>query len=679
MILLSTSDFIEKGGWFVDAQFMDQMGSPYLLAHGLGRPVEDAVGRVALPVSATRDASGTVGTWRVWVRTRDWVSPQGPGRFVVKIGEWTSKELGVGRGDWHWEDCGVVDLRSVAGSVGSVRGVRSVRGVGGVRGGEWEIEIRLHDLTGFDARCAAIALTAPDEDINNLLHTLNPSHFSNPSNPSNLSHPSNLSYDFAVVGGGYAGMCAAVAAARRGVKTILIQDRPVLGGNASSEVRVGPIGQLGLGPFPGLSGLPYELMVVTKGKGTTSGGLRPIPDNRKINEWVGKEKNLTVLLSTRCVGVRCEGFERCEGCEKCEGCERWVGEVEVFDVESGERKWIRAKMFADCTGDARLAELAGAVIRTEPEKGESIEGGYGSTNFWTTRWTEEETTFPACPWALKITEENWQVNRPKFFVEGDYPYAAGWNWESGFDKDAVRDGEWIRDHNLRAAFGMWDYLKNRAPDKDRYAKAEMDWLGVVLGKRAARRIEGDYVLTEQDLVEHRVYSDGVVPTTWFLDLHFPHPMNAMHFPEGAFRSMAFDDPKYAELCPNRKGRQVRIAPYPIPYRCFYSKNIGNLFMAGKDISCSHVAMSSVRVENTTAMMGALVGESAALCLHRGWSPRELGERHFDALSDRLIHIRLSKLAKRGRRIAQARTSLKGEIKYWLRPAWRMIKRSIGRN
>ena len=878
MILLGTSDFIERGGWFVDAQFMDQMGSPYLLAHGLGRPVEDAVVRVRCEKCERCEK-------RVWVRTRDWVSPQGPGRFVVKIGDWTSKELGVGRGDWHWEDCGVVDLKCDGELKKCERCERCEKCEKCERCG---IEIRLHDLTGFDARCAAIALTAPNEDINNFSH---PSHFSN------LSH---FSYDFAVVGGGYAGMCAAVAAARRGVKTVLIQDRPVLGGNASSEVRVGPIGQLGLGPFPGLSGLPYELMVVTKGKGRTSGGLRPIPDDRKINEWIAQEKNLTVMLSTRCIAAKVErqgkecrrelasrkidewmtgvsgdsfaaalrelveekaaageyrfrkdgerelalsaarrffdefarkiirlsdgrcvyfapdarakgrnggDLSRCwaeyafhavsNGGGRVAGKqynERWYnshkavnlnqivetlrleqcfvrlrkdarsdsilfagrllsgmafdvvtrldefGNVEanltevtfeattrsekklprlvplveavqtvvhhqttagsnplngnilsnsrrvdnggtdfltsivVHDIERGEQREVRAKLFADCTGDARLAELAGAAIRTEPEQGESIEGGYGSTNFWTTRWTEEETTFPPCPWALKVTEENWQVNRPKFFVEGNYPYAAGWNWESGFDKDAVKDGEWIRDYNLRAAYGMWNYLKNRAPDKDHYAKAEMDWLAYVLGKRAARRIEGDYVLTEKDLVEHRVYSDGVVPTTWFLDLHFPHPMNVRHFPEGAFRSMAFDDPKYAELCPDRKGRQVKIAPYPIPYRCFYSKNIGNLFMAGKDISCTHVAMSSVRVENTTAMMGVLVGESAALCLRRDWTPRELGRDHFDALADRLNGVRLTKLAKQGRCVYQHRNGIKNEIKYWLRPLYHFIVR-----
>lgn len=625
--------FAVTGGWCVDAQSMDQMGSPYLLAHGLGVPVADATGTLRVE---------KVEQLRVWVRTRDWVSPQGPGRFVVKIGDWTSKELGVGRGDWHWEDCGVVDL-----PVG-------------------EVEIRLHDLTGFDGRCAGIALTGVDQP------PPNEDALSGGRGAMGTSHPTET-YDFVVVGGGYAGMCAAVAAARKGVKVALVQDRPVWGGNASSEVRVGPIGGLGLAPFPGLSGLPYELMVVTRGEGKTSGGLRPKPDDRKIEEWIGSERNLTVLLNARCIDAQCEKAK-----SEVEG-ERRIVSITVYDVKKDEVRTIRAKLFADCTGDAILAGLAGATLRTEPETGESIEGGYGSTNFWTTRWTDRETSFPACPWALPITEENWQVNRPRFFVEGDYPYVAGWNWESGFDKDAVKDGEWIRDHNLRAAYGMWDYLKNRAPDKQKYAKAEMDWLAHVLGKRAARRIEGDYVLTEKDLTEHRVYSDGVVPTTWFLDLHFPHPTNARHFPEGAFRSMAYDDPKYAELCPTRKGRLVRIEPYPIPYRCFYSKDIANLFMAGKDISCTHVAMSSVRVENTTAQMGVLVGESAALCLCRGWTPRELGKTHFDTLSDRLRNIRLTALAKRGRRIYQHREGLKGELRFWVARAHRVLRQIRPKN
>lgn len=616
MVFVSIEEFSCKGGWFVDSQFMDQMGSPYLLAHGLGKPVEDAIAKVVMDD----------GEHRMWVKTRDWVSPYGPGRFVIKIGDWTSKELGVGNGEWHWDDCGIIP--SVCG----------------------EVEVRLHDLSGFDGRCAAIAFT----DVDEVMTDEKVEEYKR-----NTCIVEKEEFDFVVVGGGYAGMCAAVSAARRGVKIALIQDRPVLGGNASSEVRVGPIGKLGLKPYPKLSNLAYELVEVTTSEGVTSGGLRPKPNDMAIEKWVRGEKNLTMHLSARCVGARVENGV--------------ITQIDVEDITSNRRFEITAKFFADCTGDAILAELAGAEMRTKPEIEETLKGDYGSTNFWTTRWTKGSTSFPTCLWALQINEENWQINRPKFFVEGNYPYAAGWNWEGGFGKDQVKDAEWIRDYNFRAAYGMWDYLKNKASDKVRYANAEMDWLGYVLGKRAARRIVGDYVLNEKDLTEHRVYSDGVVTATWFLDLHFPHPMNAKWFPEGAFRSMAYDDPMYEQLGDASKGHQVKIEPYPIPYRCFYSKNINNLFMAGKDISCTHVGMSAVRVENTTAMMGTLVGEAASLCILFNWSPRELGEMHFGALSDQLHNLKMTALSKRGRRRYQHRIGIKNEIKYWLRPIWHLLK------
>ena len=636
-----TVRFLERGGWLLDTQSMDQMGSPYLLAHGLGKPVEDAVLRNVRMFECLNGRKQV----RVWVRTRDWVSPQGPGRFVVKIGDWTSKELGIGSGEWHWEDCGLVDLP------------------------DGEVEIRLHDLTGFDGRCAGIALTEPDQPAPNEDALFGGCGTMGTSRPVET-------YDFVVVGGGYAGMCAAVAAARKGVKVALVQDRPVWGGNASSEVRVGPIGGLGLKPFPANSDLAYELKELTHVDGErTSGGLRPIVDNAKLDEWLKAEKNLTTFACTKMVEARTE-------CLEC--AHRRITSIVCQCWRTGERIELAAQHFADCTGDGTLAVLAGAEYREQPETknetGEELategssKGGYGSTNFWTTRWTDRETTFPSCPWALQIDETNWQVNRPKFSVEGDLPYAAGWNWESGFDRNPFTDAEQIRDYNLRAAYGMWDYLKNKSPDRDKYAKAEMDWLGFVLGKRAARRIVGDYVLCEQDLTQHREQPDGVVTTTWFLDLHFPHPTNAAAFPEGAFRSMAYDDPMYAQLAPQGNGRQIGIAPYAIPFRCFYSRNVENLWMAGKDISCTHVAMSSVRVENTTAQMGAMVGRAVSVCVKNGWSPRQLGEGHFGELAGILKRPgKLTRLAKRG----QGRIGVKGEVMYWLRVGYHKFKKLVG--
>lgn len=627
MVLVDVLTFDLCGGWVADGD--------WLLAHGMGVPVEDAVGAV---VSENCDAD-----CRMWVKTRDWVAPSGPGRFQVFVnGVAADQVFGVGSGEWGWVDGGIVKLR------------------------KGRNEVRLHDLTGFDGRCGGIAFAPTVSTMVDVEQAWAERE------ARQLRGREAHDFDFVVIGGGYAGMCAAVAAARDGVKTAIVQDRPVWGGNASSEVRVGPIGGLGLEPFPHNSDLAYELVELTHVKGkSTSGGLRPVIDDGKLANWLAQEHCLATFISTRCVGCEKDGDA--------------ISSVVCKQLRSGKYIELRAKHFADCSGDAVLASLSGAEYRDKPETkaetGEELatdgesKGGYGSTNFWTTRWTDKPTTFPSCPWALNITDENWQVNRPKFFVEGDYPYAAGWNWESGFDKDPIKDAEWIRDYNLRAAYGMWDYLKNKSPEKERYVKAEMDWLGFVLGKRAARRIVGDYILCEQDLTQHRVYDDGVVTTTWFLDLHFPHPMNVRHFPEGAFRSMAYDDPKYLELAPHGKGRQITIKPYPIPFRCFYSKNVKNLWMAGKDISCTHVAMSSVRVMNTTAQMGTMVGRAVALCFEHGWMPKELGDRYFKTLADSLKCKRLfSKLGKKGKRRNQGRIGLRGELKYWLRPLVRMFRK-----
>ena len=621
-MIVETLTFKDKGGWLCD--------DGYLLAHGLGRPVEDAI----TTITVSDKCQSLTSTFNLRIKTRDWVSPYGAGMFEVMVNSKAYGPFGKGNGEWHWEDAGEVELK---------RGKN---------------EIRLHDLTGFEGRCAAIELVWVRDGGAQCREECIESR-------TGSAVGLELVAELVVVGGGYAGMCAAVAAARRGVKTVLVQDRPVWGGNASSEVRVGPIGGLGLGPFPKNSDLAYELLELTHVEGkSTSGGLRPKIDDAMLDAWLAAEVNLTTFKCCKIEGVKLNGKSEISSV---------IGKV----WRSGEEIEIHGKQFVDATGDAVLARLAGAEVRTVPEEDESLKGGYGSTNFWTTRWTDHEVKFPSCPWALQINETNWQVNRPKFFVEGDYPYVAGWNWESGFDKDAVLDAEAIRDLNFRAAYGMWDYLKNKAPDRAKYTKAEMDWMAHVLGKRAAVRIVGDYVLNERDLVEHREYDDGVVVTTWFLDLHAPHPMNERAFPGESFRSIAYDDPKYHELVPNGTGRQIKIEPYAIPYRCFYSKDIANLWMAGKDISCTHVAMSSVRVENTTAQMGTMVGRAAVVCLQKGYTPRELGAEHFDDLKVALCAGSLSKLAKEGKRRYQGRNTLKGEIKYWLRPIVRPIKRILG--
>ena len=628
--LLEAEAFSQKGGWVVDQQFVDQMGSPYLLAHGLGVPVADAV------TILTNDVGSM--TKRMFVRTRDWVSPLGPGRFCVKINGIEGYELGQGVGTWGWIDAGSVTLQ---------HGVN---------------EIRLHDHTGFEGRIDALAFVDESEGFSsNIVEELERLRA--------IRHVpiTTNRFDFVVVGGGYAGMCAAVAASRLGVKTALVQDRPVFGGNASSEVRVGPIGKMGLPPYPRNSDLAFELWEIAKGDGTKmSGGVRPKPDDNRIQRWLEAERNLTLYSSTRAV--------------MAERCGNRVISIVGQHIESGTCICLAARYFADCTGDGWLADRIGAEYRTAPETHEETgeyfakrrDGGqtgrYGSTNFWLTRWTERPVGFPDCPWALRIEDEDAAIIGNNKSLAGDYPFAAAWNWESGIDRDAIAEGEYIRDYNFRAAYGMWDYLKNRSADKEHYAKAEISWMGYVLGKRSARRIVGDYVLTEQDLVEHRVYGDGVVTTSWYLDMHFPDPRNAARFEEGPFLSTAYDVKGVENVVTNMVGSQVVIEPYPIPYRCFYSKNIENLWMAGKNISCTFVAMSSVRVENTTAQMGQLVGEAISLCHAKGCSPRELGEKYFEELKSLLENPwNETELARKGRYLYQGRTSL------WLHVRWYLSK------
>lgn len=648
-VLIEAESFTELGGWVVDQQFMDQMGSPFLLAHGLGRPVSDAIERV-------RDGRLT-GKWKLWVRTRDWVSPRGPGSFVVQIFKndgdlpekiLETKILGVGNGEWHWEDCGSVVIP------------------------QGDLEVRLHDLTGFEGRCDALMFVPADADAKPEAEWDDWAW-----RRKLLGLPDEImekEFDFVVVGGGYAGLCAAVAAARSGIKTAIVQDRPVFGGNASSEVRVGPIGRLGLPPFPRNSDLAYELVELTRGNGETSGGVRPPPDDARVAKWLAEEDNLTCLISCRGTEVEKVGST--------------IRSVVVRDVRHGDETRLVAKLFCDATGDGWLARAAGAEVRVVPESreetGETLaprrvaksNGGYGATNYWLTRWADGETTFPACPWAILIEEDFADVGGGKSTVRGDYPYAAGWNWESGINIDNVASGEAIRDYNFRAAYGMWDYLKNKSSDRARYAKAEMSWMAYVLGKRAAGRIVGDYVLCEQDLAQHRLYPDGVVTTTWYLDMHFPHPRNSRHFPGSEFRSLAYDDPNFEqEKTADMAGCYTPIKPYPIPYRCFYAKDITNLFMAGKDISCTHVAMASVRVENTVAQMGQVVGLAAALCVMNAWTPRKLGESHFKVLARRLRNpwpqTRLC-------RLGQGRRTVGNEIHYRMRRLYHRFKRLVGR-
>jgi len=596
-VLVEAEGFADVGGWVVDQQSMDVMGSPYLLAHGLGEPVARASTWVRFPAA---------GAYKVWVRTRDWVAPSGPGQFRVRVdGQAIAKIFGVGGdGKWQWHDGGEVV----------------------VRGGSLAVE--LEDLTGFEGRCDAMlfAQDAPKDyrppNAGPELAEFRRRLLRLPDQPSDGGH-----YDLVVVGGGYAGSCAAIAGGRLGLRVALVQDRPVLGGNASSEVRIAPIGGLGLPPYPRNGDIVKEILSGSGGA-AGSGGLRARPNDAHLLEMVKAESNVSLFLQWHVVAVRRDGGP--------------IRAVVAKNIRTSEEKVFRGALFADCTGDGTVGLLAGADWRMgregRDETGEPLAPSkaddllLGGTNLWIARPTGRRTTFPACPWALDIRDRShFEVSTPKYPpVFQEYAYVGGWNWESGFRQNQVVEAEAVRDHNFRAIYGTWDFLKNRSPDREKYATARLEWVAWLLGKRETRRLLGDLILTQQDMTAPKIYPDGCVTATWYFDAHFPHPDNTKHFPGREFRSLAYDDPNIRRLqTPDMPGSLTQIRPYPIPYRCLYSRNVPNLFMAGRNISVTHVALLPVRTMNTTGMMGTVVGRAAALCRKRGVEPRALYQKHWD--------------------------------------------------
>ncbi len=592
-VFFEAENFDSLGGWVTDQQFMDRMGSPFLLAHGIGRPVTDAVTKAAIPA----------GSWRLWVRTRDWVAPQGPGRFEVLANGAKLGEFGKGGdGSWCWWKGGAFESKGES------------------------VELRLHDLTGFEGRVDALVfLPEKVEPPKTFDRAWRASLLGFAPVPKVVGH-----YDFVVVGGGYAGMCAAVAAARLGVRTALVQDRPVFGGNGSSEVRIPPLGKCGDDRFPRNADLMKELAaLVPKHQGEACGD-RYLPKDSAFAGWLKAETNLVVYAPHRGVAARTEPDGR-------------IASVVIRNVRTGEDVVLEGSFFADCTGDGTLAMQAGAETRWDAEDrektGEELSppkgqrrraGGLGSTNQWYARDTKEKHDFPECPWALTITKDDEALVGAE--VGKDWIHSGGWNWESGFYKDPVLEGEAIRDHNFRAIYGLWDYLKHRSPFSAKYANAEIYWLGFVMGKRDGHRVVGDHMLTANEIASGRVFADGVVNTTWYLDLHFPHPVVGRKFPGEEFRAYAYDDWGWKNLRDkNWVGWNTPIRDYPIPFRCFYSRDVQNLFMAGKTISGTYAALSSYRVENTTGMMGTVVGRAAALCVKARCTPRVLGRDKLEVL------------------------------------------------
>jgi hypothetical protein len=568
LVLIEAESFASAGGWVLDQQFTDRMGSCMLLAHGMGAPVADATTEIAIAMA---------GKYRVWVRTRDWAAQWGaksaPGRFQVAVnGEPLVPVFGTEGGRWHWQDGGIVQL-----AAGKAR-------------------LALHDLTGFDGRCDAILLSGdptwrpPDEGPE--LAALRRHALKLPAEPEDAGE-----FDLVVAGGGMAGCAASVAAARLGLKVALIQDRPVLGGNSSSEIRVSPVGNIHLPPYPALGQVVADLDPSHPGNGQIAANYG---DQRK-RAVVEAEKNIQLHLDMHIFAVERDGNR--------------ITAVVARDENTSRELRFRAPLFADCTGDATVGYLAGADFRygreSRAETGESLAPESpdrlvnGATILWYTEEAGVPTAFPETPWALQFTDATAQNA-----TRGD------WDWETGQLRDQIADFETVRDHALRAIYGNWSFQKNHAADRQKYANLRLAWVGYVGGKRESRRLLGDVILHQQDVMEQRPYTDATFTTTWPIDLHEPTQKNAADFPGQEFRA----------IC-----HQTRIASYAIPYRCLYSRNVQNLFMAGRNCSATHVALGTVRVQRTTGMMGEVVGMAAAIAHQRNTTPRGVYENYLPEL------------------------------------------------
>ena len=572
-ILIEAATFADYGGWVVDTQSFETQKSAYLMAHGIGVPVADAETGFDVPQS---------GRFNVFVRTRNWSSVwnrgDAAGIFQLKIDGCALENIaGAGKSVWHWHFAGNVFLEA------------------------GQHTLSLHDLTGFNGRCEAVYFTADANDI--------PPDGGDELDRFRTARAGAVSddpeqYDLLVCGGGYAGICTALAAKFSGLKVKLLQDRPVLGGCGSSEVRVWAGGGVNHPPYPALGTLAAQISPITGSPGMPK-HAEYFEDKRKELLFV-PEKEL--LLNEVVYAV-----------ETAPDAPRRISAVLSKNLKTGKLTRRCARYFSDCTGDALLSRLAGCTVMygteghdvfnelSAPEKGSSCVMGHSV--LWEVEKTEKTSSFPDINWGIEFTEHNalFRTN-------------CCWDWECGQFRDQVKDIEYIRDYGLMTCFANWSFLKNRSSRKTEWEKLRLSWISPIGGKRESYRVKGDYILTQSDFEENTIHADGTGCATWSVDLHLPDPENREKFPE-PFQSCAY--------------HHTYTTPYPVPYRTLYAADADNLFLGGRCISLSHAAFSRVRVMRTLGMLGEVCGIAAALCVKYECSPRQIYLHHLQELQNAL--------------------------------------------
>ncbi len=405
----------------------------------------------------------------------------------------------------------------------------------------------------------------------------------------------SISVDLVVVGGGLSGTCAAIAAARNGLKVTLVQDRPVLGGNASSEVRLWILGATSHGGnnnrWAREGGIINELLLENQFRNP---GGNPVIFDTILQDWVSREENLTVLVNTSVFHA--------------ETNDNNIRTINAFNSQNSTMYHISGKFFADSSGDGVLAHLSGAAYRMGSEDtvefdepmapGDDYGKLLGHSLYFYSKDVGKPVEYVAPEIALKDIPT--LIPRYKNFNASEQGCSLWWI-EWGGRLDTIHESEEIKTELQKVVYGVWNYIKNSGnfPEATNLA---LEWVGTIPGKRESRRAEGDYMLRQKDIVEQIEHIDNICHGGWSIDLH---PADGVYGSEGG--------------CNQYHAKGV----FGIPYRCMYSRNIDNLFINGRLLSASHVAFGSTRVMATCSTVGQAIGTAASLCIEEGVKPRDL--------------------------------------------------------
>lgn len=572
-ILIEAASFKDFGGWVLDTQFYQQMGGNYLLAHGMGEPVENATTELHLQED---------GEYYVFVRTNNWCPGnwEAPGRFKIAFnGKKMDTVFGTEAG-WGWQSGGKLNLQSRTHSKNKKKRIG--------------VKVELHDLTGFEGRIDAIYLSkTPNPKLPNTSKELF-------GWKDELTGRSQLqvkteNFDVVIVGGGITGCGAALAAESQGLKVALIQDRPVFGGNASEEVRVHTIGIHGKGS---------DILKKIDTEHWPNGSSFAKKDQMK-REAALKATSVRLFANHSAIGLEKDGNK--------------IVSVEARENNTGIIRRFKSNAFVDCSGDGWLGFWAGAEFKYgreshkeygekwdkfgdlwSPEKADNKV--MGTSVLWNSEIGHEPSRFPSVPWADPVSL-------------GHKDTKGEWFWEYSDDKlHQIHDAEKIRDHVLRAIYGNFANAKKDPKN----ALLQLKFVAFVGGRRESRRIMGDYIFTMKDFESQEFFNDTVVEEKRELDTHYQLKETGEKR-DYLSKALFYRHPKKAH------------GLYYLPFRTLYSKDISNLMIAGRCFSCSHIGLSGPRVMNTCGQMGIATGYAAALCKKYKASPREVGKKYIKEL------------------------------------------------